>query len=315
MELTSELLAKLPMEFRIEIEENVMRKDLTQSELAEQQERILKMLREHGSQQGRRTDLEETSGTIEPTSSRATEVVAKMFGESRHTVEKRLALVRAAESEPEKYGPLRDDMDRTGRVENPYRRLKISKQAEAIRCEPPPLPGRGPYNVIAADPPWHYELRENDPSHARIVPYPTMTIEQICAVEVASIAAKDCVLWLWTTNTHIEHAFKVLTAWGFEYKTMLTWAKSKFGTGYWLRGQSEHCLMAVRGKPTIVLTDQSTLLYGPVRGHSQKPDAFYELVESLCPAPLYCGLFSREQREGWDMHGDEVLRPAAQRSA
>jgi N6-adenosine-specific RNA methylase IME4 len=76
--------------------------------------------------------------------------------------------------------------------------------------------------------------------------------------------------------------------------------------GDWLRGQTEHCIMAVRGKPTVVLTNQTTLLHGPVRAHSQKPDEFYELVESLCPAPRYAYLFSREQREGWDMHGDEL---------
>jgi N6-adenosine-specific RNA methylase IME4 len=83
------------------------------------------------------------------------------------------------------------------------------------------------------------------------------------------------------------------------------------GTGDWLRGQSEHCIMAVRGKPTVVLTNQTTLLHGPVREHSRKPDEFYALVESLCPAPRYAYLFSREQRDGWDMHGDELPKAAA----
>ena len=77
------------------------------------------------------------------------------------------------------------------------------------------------------------------------------------------------------------------------------------GTGSWLRGQTEHCVMAVRGKPTVTLTNQTTLLRGPVRSHSEKPDEFYALVEKLCPAPRYAELFSRTPRENWDGHGDE----------
>jgi N6-adenosine-specific RNA methylase IME4 len=77
-------------------------------------------------------------------------------------------------------------------------------------------------------------------------------------------------------------------------------------TGAWLRGQTEPCIFAVRGKPTVELTNQSTLLRGPVRAHSQKPESFYELVENLCPAPRYAELFQRTARPNWDGHGDEV---------
>jgi N6-adenosine-specific RNA methylase IME4 len=139
-----------------------------------------------------------------------------------------------------------------------------------------------------------------------------MSIGQICALDVASIAHADCVLWLWTTNHHIRQAFEVLDAWGFQHKTILTWAKDRMGYGDWLRGQTEHCLMAVRGKPAHQLTNQTTLLRASVRDHSRKPEAFYELVEALCPAPLYCSLFSREQRDRWDMHGDEIPKEEAE---
>jgi len=86
--------------------------------------------------------------------------------------------------------------------------------------------------------------------------------------------------------------------------------KNKLGVGDWLRGQTEYCLMAIRGRPIVVLTNQATVLTGPMRGHSQKPDEFYEFVEQLCPAPRYAELFSRRSRTGWDGHGDEV-RPMA----
>ena len=81
---------------------------------------------------------------------------------------------------------------------------------------------------------------------------------------------------------------------------------NKLGTGDWLRGQTEQCLLAVRGNPIVELTNQTTLLHGPVRAHSQKPEEFYALVEHLCPAPRYAELFQRTSRPGWDGHGDEA---------
>jgi N6-adenosine-specific RNA methylase IME4 len=239
---------------------------------------------------------------------RATDIVGKLFGESREQVKKRIAVVEAAKAEPEKFGKLAEDMDRTGRVNGPYKRLKVINQATAIRAEPPPYPNKGPYRVIVADPPWPYEVREEDPSHRGVSPYPSMSIEQICAEaeKVKSIAHDDCVLWLWTTNAHMFHAGRVLDAWGFEHKTILTWVKDKMGMGNWLRGQSEHCLMAVRGSPTVHITNQTTVLHGKVREHSRKPDDFYAFVERLCPAPRYAYLFSRTERDRWDCHGDEV---------
>jgi N6-adenosine-specific RNA methylase IME4 len=107
----------------------------------------------------------------------------------------------------------------------------------------------------------------------------------------------------------MREAFEILEAWGFEQKTILTWAKDKMGTGDWLRGQTEHCIMAVHGKPIVQLTNQTTLLRAPVRAHSQKPIEFYDLVESLCPAPRYADLFSRyRHNDKWDCHGDEAPR-------
>ncbi|MGA2513319.1 MAG: MT-A70 family methyltransferase, partial [Candidatus Limnocylindrales bacterium] len=92
---------------------------------------------------------------------------------------------------------------------------------------------------------------------------------------------------------------------GFEPKTILTWAKDRMGTGDWLRGQTEHCLMCVRGHPTVTLTNQTTLLHGPMREHSRKPDEFFTLVESLCPGSKL-ELFAREARPGWAAWGAEA---------
>ena len=308
MKLNRDILRKLPLALRIEIEENAQRKALTQSELATEQRRILIELRKHLTP-GARSDLKATSAKTfaQVEEKRATKIVGKLFNESDRQVEKRLAIVDAAKAAPEKYGGLLDDMDRTGRVNGVYRRLKIARQAEAIRAEPPALPGNGPYRVIVIDPPWPYEVRDEDPSRRGVRPYATMSIADIRATKVSNIAHEDCIVWLWVTNHHMREAYDLLSAWDFEPKTILTWAKDKMGTGDWLRGQTEHCIMAVRGKPVATLTNQTTLLHAPVRAHSQKPVEFYDLVETLCPASRYADLFSRYQHnDKWDCHGDEA---------
>ena len=213
--------------------------------------------------------------------------IGALAGVSGRTVEKIAKVVEAAEAEPERYGKLLADMDRTGQVNGVYKRLRVIQQAEQLRAAPPPLPG-GPYRVIVADPPWPYEKRTEDPSNRATYDYPAMSIAAICALPVRSLADDDSILWLWTTNHHMREAFDVVDAWGFEQKTILTWAKDRFGTGDWLRGQTEHVLFAVRGRPIVTLTNESTRLDAPVGAHSAKPEAFFCLVERTLPGLALC---------------------------
>jgi N6-adenosine-specific RNA methylase IME4 len=289
-----------------EFAENAHRKDFTLSEAVAIKRALEPIERAAAKErQGQRTDKHPEKFSTSP--GRASDKVAIVVGKHRTTIAKAEAIVDAAEAEPERFGKLKEDMDRTGRVNSVFRRLKIAKQAELIRTEPPPLPGNGPYRVIVVDPPWPYGPRsEDDPSKRGVRPYPTMSIAEICALPVVSVAHHDCVLWLWTTNQHMREAFSVLDAWGFQQKTILTWFKNQMGCGDWLRGQTEHCILATRGKPTVQLTNQTTALYAPVGRHSEKPAEFYRLVESLCPAPRYAELFARSVRANWDGHGDEL---------
>ena len=221
-----------------------------------------------------------------------------------------------AAADPQTHGRLLDAIGRTGQVGGAHRNLMVSRRAAEIAAEPPPLPD-GRFRVIVADPPWKYDARAEDPSHRAANPYPQMSLEDICALPVIERAHDDAVLWLWTTNSHMRDAFSVLDAWGFRHRTILTWAKDRMGTGDWLRGQTEHCLMAVRGQPVVTLTNQTTLLHAPMREHSRKPDEFYALVESLCPAPLdgRLELFAREARPGWVAAGAEVGKFSGQGEA
>ncbi len=205
-------------------------------------------------------------------------------------------------------------------VNGVYKQLtKAAKKAKQIAAtETAELPD-GIFNVIVADPPWQYFNREDDAEHRAANPYPSMSIEAITnygkqpdenggwmdGTGVQTIADENAILWLWTTNAHIEHSFGIAREWGFEPKTILTWAKDRMGMGEWLRGQTEHCLMCVRGKPVVRLTSETTLIKGPMREHSRKPDEFYAMVEKLCPGKARAELFSRTEREGWTTAGAE----------
>ncbi len=162
----------------------------------------------------------------------------------------------------------------------------------------------GVFEVIVIDPPWPYDTKY-DPTHRlgrSACRYPDMSIDELEALEPP--AAKNCVLWLWTTNAFMGEACDLLKAWGFQPKTILTWVKPRLGTGHWLRNCTEHCLLAVKGSPWVSLTNQTTLLEAPARGHSRKPDEFYDLVDSLCVGRKL-DYFSREARPGWTQFGNE----------
>lgn len=189
-------------------------------------------------------------------------------------------------------------------------RAKKLLEREAIQAEPDPMP-EGPFRVIVADPPWHYHNGEGDPNHRGGPPYATMSIDDIKQMPVEARAAEDAILWLWTTNAHLPEAFGVMKAWGFSYKTMLTWDKVLMGHGDWLRGQTEHCLLCIRGKPSVVLTNQTTLIREQrSMQHSRKPEGFYALVESLC-AGSKLELFATVTRQGWYSWGHQVAEESA----
>jgi N6-adenosine-specific RNA methylase IME4 len=301
MKLDADMLRRLPFTMRVEIEENAQRKTLTESEIAIEQRRIIEVLRKHKTS-GKRTDLKAgTSGTSVP-QVRATDVVGKLFNESRKKVEKRLAVLDAAEAEPERFGKLLDDMNRSG-VNGPHRRLTNMRQATAIRAEPPPLPNRGPYRGAMDDVPWAYEDDDDDAAERGVLPYSTMSIAQACAFHkehVAPIMHDDAVLGFWVTNYILVRGLHlpVLAACGFEPKTLVTWPKDRPGRGHYAKGQSEHLIIATRGRPVVTLSNQTTMLQGPFHlvnkgAHSSKPREAYSYFESLFPAPRYADFFSR----------------------
>lgn len=163
------------------------------------------------------------------------------------------------------------------------------------------------YRTIVADPPWP-SMHQRSTYH-RGKPerhYPTMPIEDIQALPVSEWAADDAHLWLWGVNRLMEDAFTVVRAWGFTPMSILTWCKPGPGMGYYLRTNTEHCILATRGRPMVPAAPVlSSWFQWPRRRHSEKPDHFFEVVEQTSPGP-YLEMFARRGRLGWDSWGNEA---------
>lgn len=204
--------------------------------------------------------------------------------------------------------------------------------AEAEECRHAPAEGKAPivssgplaglrrrhYGVIYADPPWSFKtFSDSDrgavPSRAGEAPYKPMTRDELLALPVEELAAKDCVLHMWTISSHIDQAFELARRWGFTFKSLgLVWVKTqkgdpetpKMGFGKWFRQETELCLLFTRGHPTRLSAGVRQTILEPAREHSRKPDVAYDRIEALSAGP-YLELFSRASREGWDAMGDE----------
>lgn len=188
-------------------------------------------------------------------------------------------------------------------VRDAERKATLAEQVKAIKLAPPVV---GRFEVLVVDPPWTFnKTREDDPTQRGRTPYPTMTEDQIKAIKLPE--SDNCILWLWTTNAHLAtgEASRVLQAWGYNPKSILTWVKNKMGTGDWLRGQTEHCILATKGRPVVCPPVPSTVLNAAVNEHSEKPDEFYRMVETMCPGSKG-ELFARRKRDGWNQHGVEL---------
>lgn len=172
------------------------------------------------------------------------------------------------------------------------------------------------YGTIVADPPWGYEGFA-PPWRSSVDPhYPLMTLEEIKALPIQALAARDCHLYLWSVLPLMEEAYECLREWGFKPSTVITWCKRGPGLGAGWRGNTEHLLVARRGSaPFLFSADGPGTWHVSSRGgvHSRKPDLFMDLIEQASPAPRL-EMFARRQRLGWDTWGNEALEHVAVRA-
>lgn len=168
------------------------------------------------------------------------------------------------------------------------------------------------YKTIVVDPPWKYGkwcANKNRPNSIdKDIPYPTMSVEEIKKLDVASLADENCELYLWTTQKYLPDAFAVLRAWGFKYSSTITWCKKpRAGLGGKFTPTSEFLIYARNGKmhkSKRVLTTWFEVKR-PHNNHSKKPEFFQDLIESITEEPRL-EMFARRERYGWDVFGNEV---------
>lgn len=171
------------------------------------------------------------------------------------------------------------------------------------------------YDLIMIDAPWHFETRsEKGEEKSPQAYYDTMTLEQIAALPVAGLAAKDCLLWMWATAPLLDVQIDILKGWGFRYVTTGAWVKTtksgklSYGLGYFHRNSHELWLIGARGACERV-TNVRSVIMAEAREHSRKPDEAFAAAELMRPslaAPRRVELFSRQRRRGWDCWGNEV---------
>lgn len=169
--------------------------------------------------------------------------------------------------------------------------------------------------VLVADPPWSFNDRLPGPSRGAAKNYRVLSLKDICAFTLPPFE-DHAWLFLWRVSSQVEAAYQVVRAWGFTPKTELVWekmtvgGKPHFGMGHYLRAAHETCIVAVRGAPKPRRRDVRSRFAGPVGAHSEKPEAFYALVEALTDGP-WVELFARRRRPGWFCFGDELPAEAA----
>ncbi|HTQ98592.1 MAG TPA: MT-A70 family methyltransferase [Candidatus Acidoferrum sp.] len=176
--------------------------------------------------------------------------------------------------------------------------------------------GNKKFSTVLADPPWQFQNRTGKmaPEHKRLSRYPTLTLDEIKAMPVASLTKDTAHLYLWVPNALLAEGMQVMESWGFTYKTNLIWYKvrkdggpDRRGVGFYFRNVTEMILFGVRGKNARTLQpgrSQENLISSMKREHSRKPDEQYRLIESCSSGP-YIELFARGPRKGWTVWGNQ----------
>ena len=171
------------------------------------------------------------------------------------------------------------------------------------------------YKIIYADPPWRFKVySQKGLGRSAERYYPTMSIEDIQALPVGELADSDCVLFLWTTLPFLKDCFSVISAWGFEYKTVaFVWIKLNrkadslfWGMGHWTRSNAELCVLAVKGHPKRISAGVHQVVISHIEEHSKKPNEVRDRIVALMGDLPRVELFARQRTEGWDVWGNEV---------
>src|SRR6201987_4840308 len=198
----------------------------------------------------------------------------------------------------------------------------MAKRKRAMPSESPgydlwSFVGTHRFGTVLADPPWQFQNKTGKvgPEHRRLSRYATLTLDEICALPVAKLAAPVAHLYLWCPNALLPDGLRVLAEWGFTYKANIVWHKIRKdggsdgrGVGFYFRNVTELILFGVKGKNARTLAPgrrQVNLLATRKREHSRKPDEQYDVIEACSRGP-YLELFARGTRANWVTWGNQA---------
>jgi N6-adenosine-specific RNA methylase IME4 len=154
------------------------------------------------------------------------------------------------------------------------------------------------FATILADPPWRFISATGKvaPEHRRLGRYETMSLDEIAELPVSAITAPTAHLYLWCPNALLPDGLRVMSAWGFTYKSNLVWHKIRRdggsdgrGVGFYFRNVTELLLFGTRGKSARTLAPgrrQVNLFATRKREHSRKPEEQYAIIEACSPGPF-----------------------------
>ena len=177
------------------------------------------------------------------------------------------------------------------------------------------------YNIIYADPPWHYGSKSavNNSTGKDIKSlnehYNTMTLSELKSLPVKKILENDTACFMWVTDSHIDEALEIFKEWGFKYKTVaFNWIKTTSKGNFcknvapWTMKSSEICLLGVKGKMTKYKKENNieSLVFAERTKHSKKPEEVRNRIELLFGNLPRIELFARQKTDGWDAWGNEV---------
>ncbi|HOR83054.1 MAG TPA: MT-A70 family methyltransferase [Bacteroidales bacterium] len=185
------------------------------------------------------------------------------------------------------------------------RELREEIRRDGIKESHPDLP-IGKFRIIYADPPWKYSNSMPEYFSEQANHYQLMSIDEIAAMDIKSLAEDNAVLFLWVTSPILRESFKVIDAWGFEYKSSFVWDKIKHNMGHYNSVRHEFLLICTRGS----CTPDNIKLFDSVQSierteHSEKPEFFREIIDTLYTHGRKIELFARKKVEGWEVFGNE----------
>jgi N6-adenosine-specific RNA methylase IME4 len=170
------------------------------------------------------------------------------------------------------------------------------------------------YRTVVADPPWQPKMALTNGGAPKGSPqnfYNTMTVPEIIALRPR--LAPQAHVYIWCLTQHVDWGYEVARAWGADPIILWTWKKPGLGVGRF-RCNTEHVLVARKGDRIGNPFGQGgrhsqatngTLFEWPRGRHSEKPDQFFDLVETLSPGP-HLEMYARTTRLGWSSWGDQV---------